>query len=71
MNNGVTQAGGPAKWHAALSRGSDACQIDLLETTTLGADKGGDVRESVQDLHKVQVTPHVAQNKSGAPLNGA
>lgn len=34
-------------------------------TATMGADKGYDTREFVRQLRQANVTPHVAQNKSG------
>lgn len=44
---------------------SDARQINPEAMITLGADKGYDAKEFVQDLQQLDVVPHVAQNKSG------
>jgi IS5 family transposase len=59
----LTQATGRAEREAALR------MLDRLDRRrgriTLGADKGYDSREFVQELRRRQVTPHVAQNQSG------
>ena len=65
VNARVTRADGRAERQAALSMVSDARQIDPQATITLGADKGYDAREFVQELQELRVVPHVAQNKSG------
>lgn len=58
----LTQATGRAEREAALR------MLDRLDRRrrriTLGADKGYDSREFVQELRKRQVTPHVAQNQN-------
>lgn len=64
VNARVTRADGHTERQAALSMVSDARQIDPQATITLGADKGYDTREFVQDLRELRVVPHVAQNKS-------
>ena len=38
---------------------------DRPGTTTLGADKGYDAEDFVNELRSMQVRPHVAQNTSG------
>lgn len=59
----VTQATGRAEREAAVQ------MLDRLprkkRRLTLGADKGYDTKDFVQDLRQRQVTPHVAQNQSG------
>ena len=59
----LTQATGRAEREAALS------MLDRLalrqRRRTLGADKGYDTRDFVQDLRRRNVTPHVSQNQSG------
>jgi transposase len=62
IKTAVTQATGTAEREAAKK------MIQQLPRTTrritLGADKGYDTREFVEDLRKHNVTPHVAQNNS-------
>ena len=63
----VTTADGYAEREAAKRAGLDACQ-DLREPereVTLGADKGYDAQEFIDACLAMNVTPHVAQNKSG------
>ncbi len=59
----LTQADGHAERVAAL------CMIEPLadrpHAITLGADKGYDARDFVNELRSMRVTPHVAQNMSG------
>ncbi len=59
----LTQADGHAERMAAL------CMIepfaDRPQPITLGADKGYDARDFVNELRSMRVTPHVAQNTSG------
>jgi len=59
----LTQATGKAEREAALS------MLDRLppkkRRRTLGADKGYDTHDFVQDLRRREVTPHIAQNQSG------
>lgn len=59
----LTQATGRAEREAALR------MLDRLprrkRRLTLGADKGYDTRDFVQDLRQRKVTPHVSQNQNG------
>jgi transposase len=59
----LTQATGRAEREAALR------MLDRLprkkRRLTLGADKGYDTRDFVQDLRQRKVTPHVTQNQNG------
>ncbi len=59
----LTQADGHSERVAAL------CMIEPLadrpHAITLGADKGYDARDFVNELRSMRVTPHVAQNMSG------
>lgn len=59
----LTQASGKAEREAAVR------MLDRLpqrrRRRTLGADKGYDTRDFVQDARQRNVTPHVAQNESG------
>ena len=43
----------------------DARQVNPDGQITLGADKGYDADEFIKALQDIQVTPHIAQNKSG------
>jgi IS5 family transposase len=63
----VTVADGYAEREAAKVMISDARQAldDPQREITLGADKGYDAAEFVQACLAMNVTPHVAQNKSG------
>ena len=64
----VTQADGYAEREAAKAMINDARQAlpgDEPITITLGADKGYDAKEFIDSLQKMNVLPHVAQNKSG------
>ncbi|SFH05921.1 transposase, IS4 family [Duganella sp. CF458] len=66
-NAAVTVADGYAEREAAKAMISDARQAldDPQREITLGADKGYDAAEFVQACLAMNVTPHVAQNKSG------
>jgi hypothetical protein len=67
VNAMVTQADGFAERGAAKAMISDARQAAASADTevTLGANKGYDAAEFIEALHRMKVTPHVAQNKSG------
>jgi transposase/rhodanese-related sulfurtransferase len=66
VNAMVTQADGFAEREAAKAMISDARQVAEPQTeVTLAADKGYDAAEFIEELERLQVTPHVAQNKSG------
>ncbi|ODS66608.1 MAG: hypothetical protein ABS37_03300 [Acidovorax sp. SCN 65-108] len=60
-------ADGYAEREAAKAMVNDArqAQADPTRTITLGADKGYDAREFIEACQAVNVTSHVAQNKSG------
>lgn len=63
----VTTADGHAEREAAKVMISDARQAlgDAERVVTLGADKGYDAQEFIAACLAMNVTPHVAQNKSG------
>jgi transposase len=65
VNAIATRADGHAERVAAKAMIHDARQAHPQAAITLGADKGYDAAEFIADLHKMKVTPHVAQNKSG------
>jgi transposase len=65
VNAMVTQADGHAEREAAKAMVADARQVNPTGQITLGADKGYDAAEFVQALQDINVTPHIAQNKSG------
>jgi transposase len=67
VNAMVTQADGFAEREAAKAMIKDARQAvaDPETEVTLGADKGYDAAEFIEELQRLKVTPHVAQNKSG------
>lgn len=67
VNAMVTQADGFAEREAAKAMIMDARQATASPDTevTLGADKGYDAAEFIEAPHRMKVTPHVAQNKSG------
>jgi transposase len=67
VNAMVTQADGFAEREAAKMMIRDARQAvaDPETEVTLGADKGYDAAEFIEELQRLKVTPHVAQNKSG------
>src|SRR5947208_10085183 len=60
VNTQVTTAYGSAECHAGLLM---AEQLPGCGRVTLGADKGCDQREFVEELRCMGVTPHVAQNQ--------
>jgi IS5 family transposase len=62
----VTQASGTAEREAALRM----VKRSVRRGSTLGADKGYDVKGFVQSLRKKKVTPHVAAKRVGSALNG-
>jgi IS5 family transposase len=67
VNAMVTHADGYAEREAAKAMIKDARQAaaDPEIEVTLGADKGYDAAEFIEELQRLKVTPHVAQNKSG------
>jgi len=67
VNAMVTHADGYAEREAAKAMIKDARQAvaDPQIEVTLGADKGYDAAEFIEELERLKVTPHVAQNKSG------
>lgn len=67
VNAMVTQADGFAEREAAKMMIKDARQAvaDPKTEVTIGADKGYDAAEFIEELQRLKVTPHVAQNKSG------
>ena len=62
VNTQVTTAYGSAERHAGLLM---AEQLPGCGRVTLGADKGYDQREFIEELRHMGITPHVAQNQSG------
>ncbi len=62
VNTRVTTAYGSAEPHAGLLM---AEQLPGCGRVTLGADKGYDQREFIEELRQMGITPHVAQNQSG------
>jgi transposase len=61
----VTQANGTAEREAALAMVKKVVQKKgKKQRITLGADKGYDTQDFVDELQKIQVTPHVAQNNT-------
>ena len=67
VNAMVTQADGFAERDAAKEMINVARQatVDSDVEVTLGADKGYDAAEFIDELQRMKITPHVAQNKSG------
>ena len=65
VNAVVTQADGHAERVAAKAMISDVRQVSPDAAITLGADKGYDAAEFIDELQRLKVEPHVAQNKSG------
>jgi len=67
VNAMVTYADGYAEREAAKAMIKDARQAvaDPKTEVTLGADKGYDAAEFIEELQRLKVAPHVAQNKSG------
>ncbi len=62
VNTRVTTAYGSAEPHAGLLM---AEQLPGCGRVTLGADKGYDQREFIEELRRMGITPHVAQNQNG------
>ena len=62
VNTRVTTAYGSAEPHAGLLM---AEQLPGCGRVTLGADKGYDQREFIEELRQMGITPHIAQNQSG------
>ena len=65
VNAVVTQADGHAERVAAKAMISDVRQVSPEAAITLGADKGYDAAEFIDELQRLKIEPHVAQNKSG------
>lgn len=65
VNARVSQADGYAEREAAKAMINDARQASPQAAITLGADKGYDAAEFIAELHSMDITAHVAQNKSG------
>ncbi|MHB0887244.1 IS5 family transposase [Acidithiobacillus sp.] len=63
----VTTADGTAEVDAAVRMVDD---LGGTQRITLGADKGYDCREFVQDLRDRKVTPHVARKRKGSAIDG-
>lgn len=57
----LTQASGTAERDAAIEMA-----LTLKSGATVGADKGYDTRDFVQDLRSLNITPHIAQNLNRA-----
>lgn len=67
VNTHLSQAVGTAEREAALMM---LDEIPGGHRVTLGGDKNYDVREFVQELRRVKVTPHVAQKDRGSAVDG-
>ena len=67
VNAMVTHADGYAEREAAKTMIKGARQVvaDPETEVTLGADKGYDAAEFIEELQRLKVKPHVAQNTSG------
>jgi len=65
VNATVTQADGHAERVAAKAMIGKVRQANPEAAVTLGADKGYDAGEFVDELRRLKVLPHVAQNTSG------
>ena len=61
VNTLVTTAYGAAECHAGLLM---AEKLPGRGRVTLGADKGYDQREFIEELRQMEITPHVAQNQN-------
>jgi transposase len=61
VNTRLSQATGTAERDASRDM---AAEIPGTQRVTLGADKGYDTAQCVEDLRDLRVTPHVAQNTS-------
>lgn len=64
----LTQADGHAEREAALAMVEP--RADRPGRITLGADKGYDAEDFVNELRSMNVTPHVAAKKSGSAIDG-
>ena len=62
----TTRTTGTAERKAALSMASD---IPGTHRVTIGADKGDDCRKFVDDLRRLNVTPHVAQKVKDSAID--
>jgi hypothetical protein len=60
----ASEADGHAEREEAKAMMLDARQVNPDDQLTLGADKGYDAAEFIKALQDIQVTPHIAQNKS-------
>ena len=63
VDGGVTEAGGQAERTAALA--TIEKRADRPNRITLGADKGYDAADLVNELRSINVTAHVARNTAG------
>ena len=63
MDGCVTQANGHAERTAALAMIEK--HADRPNRITLGADKGYDAQDFVNELRSMNVTPHIARNTAG------
>ncbi len=63
----VAKATGKAEREAALSMAAD---IPDVHRVTIGADKGSDCKEFIDDLRCLTVTPHVAQKVRDSAIDG-
>lgn len=63
----VTLATGTAERDAALAM---AGRLDGSKRRTLGADKGYDALAFADELRELNITPHIAQRKSGKSVDG-
>jgi IS5 family transposase len=61
----LSRANGCAERTAAKAMIGKVRQANPEAAITVGADKGYDAAEFIAELHRLKVTPHVAQNKSG------
>jgi hypothetical protein len=70
VNTLVTTAYGAAECHAGLLM---AEKLPGRGRVTLGADKGYDQREFIDELRQMEITPHVAKTRvdAGAGWTGA
>jgi transposase len=63
----LTQATGTAEREAAISMSMD---IPGRKRVTLGADKGYDTSDFIDNLRNLHITPHVAQRAKGSAIDG-
>ena len=61
----ATRVSGHAERLAALEMVDGVADPDGSRRITIGADKGFDTRDFVDELRERHVTPHIAQNQSG------